>query len=163
MTGVICYAYFPGHFCSLKLSNMSTTTSRRQVVPLYRPAVSHSSLIERFFDWAESEDEIHHVGWVGFSIIVMTAFFFPITMSAILLNGASFGLIVAAMVPLVLVFVTNLAALPTQYTIPFLFIGIRRIDNHRYQLLGEVRAGGPNWEPCPKKRQKGQIDFFHKY
>jgi hypothetical protein len=103
---------------------MSTTTSHGQVVPLYRPAVSHPNLIERFFDWAENEDVTHHVGWVGFSILVMTAFFFPITMFAILMNGASFGLIVAAMVPLVLVFVTNLAALPTKYTIPFLFVGV---------------------------------------
>jgi len=57
-------------------------------------------------------------------MIVMTAVFFPITMAAILFNGASFGLIVAAMVPLVLVFVANLAALPTRYTIPFLIVGI---------------------------------------
>lgn len=103
---------------------MSTTISRGQVVPLYRPVVSHPSFIERFFDWAENEDVDHHVGWVGFSITVMTAFFFPITMSAILFNGGAFGLIIAAMVPLVLVFVTSLAALPTKYTIPFLFVGV---------------------------------------
>jgi len=103
---------------------MSTTTSHGLVRPLYRPAVSHPSLIGRFFDWAENEDVTHHIGWVGFSITVMTAFFFPITMFSILMNGASFGLIVAAMVPLVLVFVTNLAALPTKYTIPFLFVGV---------------------------------------
>ena len=103
---------------------MSTTTSRGQVVPIYRPAVSHPSLIARFFDWAKNEDVDHHVGWVGFSIIVMTGIFFPIAMFTILMNGASFGLIVAAMAPLVLVFVTNLAALPTKYTIPFLFVGV---------------------------------------
>jgi hypothetical protein len=124
MTGVMRYGHFPGHFCSLKLSNMSTTTFRGQVVPIHRPAVSHPSLIGRFFDWAENEDVTHHVGWVGFSIMAMTGFFFPITMSAILLNGGPFGLIIAAMVPLVLVFVTNLASLPTKYTIPFLFIGV---------------------------------------
>jgi len=103
---------------------MSTTTSRGLVVPIYRPAVSQPSLIVRFFDWAENEDVDRHVGWVGFSIMVMTGFFFPITMSAILLNGGAFGLIVAAMVPLVLVFVANLAALPTKYTIPSLFVGV---------------------------------------
>jgi hypothetical protein len=124
MTGIMYYAYFSGHFCSLKPSNMSTTTSRGLVVPIYRPAVSQPSLIVRFFDWAENEDADHHVGWVGFSVLVMTAFFFPITMFAILMNGASFGLIVAAMVPLVLVFVTTLAAMPTKYTIPFLFVGV---------------------------------------
>src|ERR1700735_2966386 len=106
MTGVMSYGHFPGHFCSLKPSNMSTTTFRGQVVPIYSQAVSHPSAIGRFFDWAENEDVTHHVGWVGISITVMTAFFFPITMFAILMNGGAFGLIVAAMVPLVLVFVT---------------------------------------------------------
>ena len=124
MTGVMCYAYFSGHFCSLKLSNMSTTTTGGLVTPIYSQAVSHPSLIGRFFDWAENEDVTHHVGWVGFSIMAMTGFFFPITMSAILFNDGAFGLIIAAMVPLVLVFVTNLASLPTKYTIPFLFVGV---------------------------------------
>ncbi len=45
-------------------------------------------------------------------------------MAVILMNGAVFGLIVGAMTPLVLVVVTNLAALPTKYTIPFFFLGI---------------------------------------
>jgi hypothetical protein len=103
---------------------MSTTISRGLVVPIYSPAVSQPSLIVRFFNWAENEDVDHHVGWVGFSIMAMTGVFFPITMSAILFNGGSFALIIAAMVPLVLVFVTNLASLPTKYTIPFLLIGV---------------------------------------
>jgi hypothetical protein len=109
---------------------MSTTIPHAQGVPAYRPAAANPSLaaadqsrIERFFDWAEKEDVEHHIGWVGFSIVAMTAVFFPVTMFAILFNGASFGLIIAAMVPLVLVFVTNLSALPTKYTIPFFFVG----------------------------------------
>jgi hypothetical protein len=131
MTQVIDFAYYSAHFCGLKLNNMSTTISHAQGVPAYRPAAGgnpslaagNPSVIERFFDWATKEDVEHHVGWVGFSIVAMTAVFFPITMAAILFNGAMFGLIIAAMVPLVLVFVTNLAALPTKYTIPFFFIG----------------------------------------
>ena len=110
---------------------MSTTISHGQRIPAYRPATTgnpslvavNPSLIGRFFDWATREDVTHHIGWVGVSIIAMTAVFFPITMSAILFNGASFGLIIAAMVPLVAVFVTTLAALPTKYTIPFFFAG----------------------------------------
>jgi hypothetical protein len=124
MTQVIVYDYYPAHFCGLKLNNMSTTISHAQGVAAYRPAAGNPSFIERFVDWATKEDVKHHIGWVGFSIIAMTAVFFPVTMAAILFNGASFGLIVAAMVPLVLVFVTNLAALPTRYTIPFFFVGV---------------------------------------
>ena len=138
MTQVIDFAYYSAHFCGLKLNNMSTTISHAQGVLAYRPAAGDNpslagdnpslaagspSVIKRFFDWAANEDVEHHIGWVGFSIVAMTAVFFPVTMFAILFNGASFGLIIAAMVPLVLVFVTNLAALPTKYTIPFFFIG----------------------------------------
>jgi hypothetical protein len=137
MTQVIDPGYYSAHFCGLKLNNMSTTITQVQGVPAYRPAAGNSSLAagnpsladanpslsERFFDWATKEDVKHHIGWVGLSIISMTAIFFPLTMSAILLNGASFGLIIVAMVPLVAVFVTNLAALPTRYTIPFFFAG----------------------------------------
>lgn len=54
----------------------------------------------------------------------MTAIFFPATMGVILLNGASFGLIIAAMASLVLVVVSNLAALPTKYTLPCYLLGI---------------------------------------
>lgn len=44
-------------------------------------------------------------------------------MTVILMNGAVFGLIVGAMASLCLVVITNLAALPTKYTIPFFFLG----------------------------------------
>ena len=131
MTQVMDSTYYSGDFCGLKLNNMSTTISHGQGVPAYRPAArnpssaaGNPSLIKRFFDWATQEDVKHHIGWVGLSIIAMTAIFFPLTMFAILFNGASFGLIVAAMVPLVLVFVTTLAALPTRYIIPFFFVGV---------------------------------------
>ena len=82
------------------------------------------SFIGRFFKWAADEDEKHHIGWVGGTVTAMTAVFFPISMAAILANGAAFGLIIAAMSALVLVVVTNLAAMSTRYTIPFFFLGI---------------------------------------
>jgi len=82
------------------------------------------SLIANFIQWATNEDEEHHIAWVGASITAMAAVFFPLTMSVILLNGAAFGLIITAMISLSLVVITNLAALPTRYTIPFFLLGI---------------------------------------
>jgi uncharacterized membrane protein (UPF0136 family) len=82
------------------------------------------SLFGRFIQWATNEDKEHHIAWVGGSVTIMTAIVFPLTMAAILMNGAAFGLIVAAMVSLVLVVTTNLAAMQTRYTIPFFFVGI---------------------------------------
>lgn len=54
----------------------------------------------------------------------MTAGIFPLTMYIIIINGASFGLIMGAMVSLAMVVVTNLSALSTKYTIPFFFLAI---------------------------------------
>jgi hypothetical protein len=83
----------------------------------------HINGITRFLNWTKKEEK-NHVAWVGISITVMAAIFFPITMSAILYNGAVFTLIMCAMVSLAAVVITNLAALPTKYTIPTLFLGI---------------------------------------
>jgi hypothetical protein len=102
---------------------MSYTISSQQDVYEYQETTTRPSALVRFFKWAENEDKINHVSWVGISVTAMAAVIFPLTMAVVLLNGASFGCIIAAMVSLVLVVVTNLAALPTKYTIPFLFLG----------------------------------------
>jgi hypothetical protein len=79
--------------------------------------------LARFFAWIKQEEK-NRIAWVGISITAMSAVFFPITMSAILFNGAVFKLIIGAMISLALVVITNLAALPTKYTIPALLTGI---------------------------------------
>ena len=90
----------------------------------YQSTVKRKSVIIRFFQWAAGQDEVNHIGWVGATVTIMAAIFFPLTMAVILLNGALFGFIIAAMAALALVVITNLAALPTKYTIPFFFLGI---------------------------------------
>lgn len=83
-----------------------------------------SSAISRFFSWAAAEDEKHHIGWVGISVMSMSSGIFPLTMYIIMINGGSFGLIMGALASLAIVVVTNLAALPTKFTIPFFFFAI---------------------------------------
>jgi hypothetical protein len=84
---------------------------------------ANKSIFNRFFTWTKQEEK-NHIAWVGISITAMTAVFFPITMAAILFNGAVFKLIVGAMISLAMVVITNLAALPTKYTIPAFLTGI---------------------------------------
>jgi hypothetical protein len=102
---------------------MAYTIQHSEANYQYHLAKKHSSL-SNFFSWAEEQDEQNHIAWVGGSVTAMSAVLFPLTMTVILLNGAVFGLIIAAMTSLALVVVTNLAALPTKYTIPFFFLGI---------------------------------------
>src|ERR1700676_4068157 len=103
---------------------MNLTLSYPEIAISYQFPKVKTSYFRSFNKWAANEDLEHHVGWVGISITAMTAFFFPITMAAILFNGASFGLIGIAMLSLVMVVIVNLAALSTRYTIPFLLAGI---------------------------------------
>ena len=88
----------------------------------YSTSNPNTSKISRFFSWAAAEDEKHHIGWIGISVMTMTSGIFPLTMYIIMINGGSFGLIMGALVSLAMVVVTNLAALPTKYTIPFFFL-----------------------------------------
>jgi hypothetical protein len=84
---------------------------------------TNKSVYSRFASWTKQEEK-NHIAWVGISITAMTAVFFPITMAAILFNGAVFKLIIGAMISLSLVVITNLASLPTKYTIPAFLTGI---------------------------------------
>jgi hypothetical protein len=102
---------------------MTYIISQHEALNGYLVQRSKKSGISRFIQWATDQDEQNHIGWVGFSVISMTAISFPLTMTAVLLNGAPFGLIIAAMVSLVLVITINLAAAATRYSIPILFLG----------------------------------------
>jgi len=83
----------------------------------------HESVRLRFLNWLNQQEK-YRVGWVGISLMLMTAVFFPVTMAAILIHGGSFKLIIGAMISLILVLVPNLAALPTRYTLPAFFTAI---------------------------------------
>ena len=103
---------------------MEYTISTPQTLHHYSLSKEKKSFVTSFIQWATNQDAEYHVAWVGISITFMTAIFFPLTMAAILLNGAVFGLIIVAMVSLALVVIVNLAAMPTRYTIPLFLLGI---------------------------------------
>ena len=81
------------------------------------------SVFTRFLVWLK-EEEVNRIAWLGISITIMTAFFFPVTMATILLHEGSFKLILVAMFSLILVAIPNMAALPAKYTIPAFFTGM---------------------------------------
>jgi hypothetical protein len=103
---------------------MAYTFQQHDTSYQYHLANRKASVLTRFFKWAEEQGERNHLAWVGGAVTATSAVLFPLTMTVILLNGAVFGLIIAAMAALALVVITNLAALPTKYTIPFFFLGV---------------------------------------
>ena len=124
MTKVILIFLIVFHLCILKNKIMDYTISTSPTLHHYSLSKEKKSFVSRFIQWATNEDAEYHVAWVGISITSMAAIFFPLTMSVILLNGAAFGLIIVAMVSLALVVITNLAAMPTRYTIPIFLLGV---------------------------------------
>lgn len=103
---------------------MQHTISNLQAVPSYSVAVHKPSAWAKFIQWATEEEKTHHLGWVGAALTVQACVLFPGTMLAILANGASFILIMLAMISLTTVAIVNLAALSTRYTIPVFFLSI---------------------------------------
>jgi|HubBroStandDraft_6_1064221.scaffolds.fasta_scaffold1282142_1 hypothetical protein len=102
---------------------MTFITTQPQPVYAYHLA-RRRSWFKLFSEWANQEDIDHHIAWVGGTVTSMAAVFFPLTMTSILLNGAAFGLIIAAMTSLTLVVITNLAAMPVKYTIPIFCLAV---------------------------------------
>jgi hypothetical protein len=103
---------------------MNLTLAAPELKILYPLPKTKTSLFLSFIKWTDHQDHENHIGWVGICIVSMTAVFFPLTMAAILFNGASAGLIGIAMISLVMVVIVNLSALSTRYTIPFLLAGL---------------------------------------
>jgi hypothetical protein len=62
------------------------------------------------------------VQWIF--VTAMAAFFFPLTMTIILINEASLTLIVAALISFAIVVITNLLSLSEKYIRPAFGIGI---------------------------------------
>jgi hypothetical protein len=107
-----------------KKTIMTFITTQLKTSYQYHLAKKRKTLISKFIDWATEEEAEYHIAWVGASVTSMSAIFFPLTMTIVLFNGALFGLIIAAMASLVLVVITNLAAMPVKYTIPFFVLGV---------------------------------------
>lgn len=89
----------------------------------YQIQTQRKTAVSRFLTWLNQEEK-NRIAWVGIGITAMSAVFFPLTMAAILFNGAVFKLIIGAMISLALVVITNLAALPVKYTIPAFILGV---------------------------------------
>jgi hypothetical protein len=121
-----CHTFFLILFQYLHSKKTVMTFITSQPATSYRSYsdTKRKTLFSKFNDWAAAEEAEFHIAWVGTAVISMAAVFFPLTMTVVLFNGASFGLIIAAMASLTLVVITNLAAMPVKFTIPFFVLGV---------------------------------------
>lgn len=74
-------------------------------------------------NWCEGQEK-NRLGWLAGALGGSGCIFTPITMFAIVLGGNSIILWFAAIAAIMMVLVTNLAALPTKVTIPTFILSI---------------------------------------
>jgi hypothetical protein len=82
---------------------------------------STTSIFSPFIDWCSHQQE-YRLLWLGLALVGHGCIITPLTIFAVIISGANIVLFMTAIVAMSMAVVTNLAALPTKYTIPiFLF------------------------------------------
>lgn len=99
------------------------TITNTTFAPAYTEQVAKPSVFKRFIQWTESQEE-NRIGWVAGILAGHGCIVTPITLFAIILSGSNIYLFSAAIVAMMASLVTNLAAMPTKYTITTFFFSI---------------------------------------
>jgi hypothetical protein len=99
------------------------TITHPTITSSFTENVSNPSLLKRFMLWAEGQEK-YRFGWVAGILAGHGCIITPITLFAIILSGSNLVFFMAAIVAMMASLVTNLAALPTKYTIPTFIVSI---------------------------------------
>ncbi|HUQ96906.1 MAG TPA: hypothetical protein VM010_04510 [Chitinophagaceae bacterium] len=99
------------------------TTLQQSISTVYTPAASHSNLFNRFISWCAGQDT-NRYGWLGFAIAAHGCVFTPLTMFAIIMSGNHIVFWFLAIIAIMMTLVSNLAAMPTKYTIPVFVLSL---------------------------------------
>jgi hypothetical protein len=115
-------AYSPVYFCVIKLKTMNTAIIPSFSVNYTGQAVK-PSFLSRFFTWCANQQH-NRLAWLAIALAGHGCIFTPITLLVIALTGINLTLLIAAMVAMGAALVTNLAAMPTKFTIPTLVLSL---------------------------------------
>ena len=85
--------------------------------------VNRKNIFSRFLTWAINE-EPNRIGWAAFAMVAHGAAITPITIAIIIITGNYFPFWIITILAMASTVITNLAALPTRYTIPTFFLSI---------------------------------------
>lgn len=93
------------------------------IYPVHAHHPKTTSLYSKFVLWTAGQERNRFM-WLGIALGVHGCFLTPLTIFAVLLSGAPFAFVIAALGAMALALVTNLAALPTKFTIPAFVLSI---------------------------------------
>lgn len=99
------------------------TTIQQTIATTYTGTSSKTSIFSRFIHWCEGQQKNRFI-WLALALVGHGCALTPITMFAIILSGNNIVFWMMAIIAMMTALVTNLAALPTKYTIPAFFFSI---------------------------------------
>jgi hypothetical protein len=99
------------------------TITHPTIATTYTEKVEKQTLLNRFINWSEDQEQ-YRFGWVAGILAGHGCIITPITLFAIILSGSNLVFFIAAIIAMMASLVTNLAALPTKYTIPTFVLSI---------------------------------------
>ena len=99
------------------------TTFNQTITANYQESIPRPTIITNFFNWCKAQEQ-NRLLWIGIALAGHGCLLTPLTGVAVQMAGNNmilFTLVIAAMV---MVLVTNLAALPTKITIPVFILSV---------------------------------------
>ena len=81
---------------------------------------THSLSFSKFINWCSDQQE-NRLSWLAIAIAGHGCVLTPLTVFAVVNSGNNLILFMVSILAMAMVLITNLAALPTKITIPFLF------------------------------------------
>lgn len=100
-----------------------STIINQPITSAYAEKKTKASLFKKFITWADGQEK-NRLGWLAGALVSHGCILTPITMFAIVLGGNNIIFWFAAIIGMMTVLVTNLAAMPTKYTIPAFLLSV---------------------------------------
>jgi hypothetical protein len=89
----------------------------------YNQSLEKTSVWSRFINWCTGQQE-NRLLWLAIALAGHGCIFTPITVMIMLFSGLNLTLFILAIIAMGIALVTNLAAMPTRYTIPALVLSL---------------------------------------
>lgn len=104
-------------------TKMATTTFDQTITTTYANSRTNRSVFAKFFYWCNAQQH-NRLLWLGVILAAHGCILTPLTSMAVLYSGNSLLLFMLSIIAMSLALVTNLAAMPTKYTLPAFFLSI---------------------------------------
>jgi hypothetical protein len=107
----------------LRVNNNTMDILHRSYAPKDISIASRNPVLQRFLDWCKSQEE-NRLLWLAMILMLHGCILTPVTILFIVISGNSLLFWAMAIAAIAMSLVSNLAALPTKFTIPVFFLSL---------------------------------------